>query len=413
MLSLHRLRCPPMTYDAQRRPKRGRAAPERVGGVCYNRTVMIDDKRPDGDATSPAQAPTAPLEGGILPRAAALVDDTEAGTAIPTLTVAASEIDVEPPLGRAADDAGDAFDTWRASHATVVAANGTVTAGAYSSQAEPVAAAIEEPAATSLTIGSREGIGARPLSLRPRADSDGPERGDQLFVDAWDAHAVLTTPKDLSRERRRSTALFAKELVETGILALTIFILVRGVIQNFRVEGSSMDPTYATGQYVLVNKLLYTRIDFGPLTNVLPFLNEGKHNLIHPPQRGDVIVFHPPLPNSDDRDFIKRVIGLPGDTVKVQNGKVSVNGQELGEPYLRNTQTFCGGQWCDLTLGPDQYFVMGDNRTNSSDSRLWGPIRREAIIGKSWWIYLPRADFGPAPNQRPELGPAPAGARAP
>lgn len=229
-----------------------------------------------------------------------------------------------------------------------------------------------------------------------------PDRGEQVFIDAWDAADRAERPAIAAR-RRRSALVLARELVETAILALVIFMGVRAVVQNFRVEGSSMDPTYATGQYVLVNKALYTRINLKALGRVLPFIssNETAHYLLRGPERGEVIVFHPPLPNSYNRDFIKRVIGLPGDHVQVRDGRVFVNGQELQESYLHNVQTFCGGQWCDLQLGPTDYFVMGDNRTNSSDSRLWGPVPSSNIIGKTWLIYLPVGDFGLAPNQKP------------
>jgi signal peptidase I len=85
---------------------------------------------------------------------------------------------------------------------------------------------------------------------------------------------------------------------------------------------------------------------------------------------------------------MKRVVGLPGDHVQVRDGRVMINGLELEESYVNNAQSFCGGQWCDVTLGDDQYYVMGDNRMNSSDSRLWGPVRKDAIIGEAWLVYL-------------------------
>ncbi|MBI2761816.1 MAG: signal peptidase I [Chloroflexi bacterium] len=279
-----------------------------------------------------------------------------------------------------------------------------------------------EPRADPTVTTERNGLAAqdavagggteRPLSLRSRARSTTViDRGEQVYIDAWDTAAAETAPAP-AKPAGRSTLLLVREVVETGILALAIFLAVRGVIQNFRVEGSSMDPTYASGQYVLVNKLLYARLNFAPLDKVLPFLDldGASRQLFRGPKRGEVIVFQPPLPNSADRDFIKRVIGLPGERVQVRDGRVSINGRALEEPYLRNVQTFCGGQWCDVTLDSDQYFVMGDNRTNSSDSRLWGPIREDKVIGKAWFIYLPRDDFGPAPNQAPVLGdPASAG----
>jgi signal peptidase I len=242
-----------------------------------------------------------------------------------------------------------------------------------------------------------------------------PPKGEPVFIDAWDAAERAAAPVIAAR-KRRSTLLLTRELVETLILALAIFIAVRAVVQNFRVEGSSMDPTYATGQYVLVNKALYARVDLEALSRFLPFIDTdgGDRYLFRGPRRGEVIVFHPPLEHSYDRDFIKRVIGLPGDHVQVKDGRVYVNDRELVEPYLRNAQTFCGGQWCDVRLGPDEYFVMGDNRTNSSDSRLWGPVPAANVIGKAWMVYLPLQDFGPAPNQAPILGtPVAAGAAIP
>ena len=240
------------------------------------------------------------------------------------------------------------------------------------------------------------------------------DRGEQVFIDAWDAAERAVRPVIAAR-RRRSTLLLARELVETLILALAIFIAVRSVVQNFRVEGLSMDPTYATGQYVLVNKALYTRVNLKALGRVVPFIDsqDTAHHVFRGPKRGEVIVFHPPLPGSYDRDFIKRVIGLPGDHVQVKDGRVIVNGQELREPYLRSTQTFCGGNWCDVQLGADEYFVMGDNRPNSSDSRLWGPVRGKNIIGKTWLIYLPIDHFGPAPNQTPGMVAASGGSAGP
>lgn len=240
------------------------------------------------------------------------------------------------------------------------------------------------------------------------------DRGEQIFIDAWDAADREAAPV-LAAHKRRSNLLLARELVETLILALFIFMAVRGVVQNFRVEGSSMDPTYNSGQYVLVNKALYARLNLHTLGKFLPFVDSENtgHQLFRGPRRGEVVVFQPPLPNSFDRDFIKRVIGLPGDRVQVRDGHVYINGQELQEQYLRNVQTFCGGQWCDITLGENEYYVMGDNRTNSSDSRLWGPVRGNKIIGKTWLIYLPFRDFGPAPNQAPGVAAASTNGGAP
>jgi|GEM_PF-946097 len=225
------------------------------------------------------------------------------------------------------------------------------------------------------------------------------------FVACWEDYARTVSVAD-ERRRRQGSLRVAREVIETGILALVIFLAVRGVVQNFRVEGLSMDPTYHTGQYVLVNKALYTRLNLKQLGGWLPFVDsdDDARYLFHQPKRGEVIVFEPPIGNRGERDFIKRVIGEPGDHIVVKDGRVQVNGRQLEEKYLGpGIQTTCAGQWCDIRLGPDEYFMMGDNRVNSSDSRLWGPAKGDAVIGKAWLIYLPFSDFGPAPNAAPAL----------
>jgi signal peptidase I len=235
--------------------------------------------------------------------------------------------------------------------------------------------------------------------------SDDP--GSTAYVVAWDAH-IRSLTVDQQRHRRAQNLRLAREVIETGIFALLMFLGVRMVVQNFRVEGLSMDPTYQTGQYVLVNKAVYGRLNLSAIADLVPFWDwddDGRY-LFHGPRRGEVVVFEPPPPNSRSRDFIKRVIGTPGDRVVIRDEQVFVNGQQLDEPYLGPVPTTCFGQYCDVTLGPDQYFVMGDNRTNSSDSRAWGPVTGDHIIGKALWIYLPFEDFGPAPNGSLDLGTA-------
>jgi signal peptidase I len=228
--------------------------------------------------------------------------------------------------------------------------------------------------------------------------------GSEPFVTAWDAHTDQVDGAG-RRQRRTHNLRLAREIVETGIFAVLMFLAVRAVVQNFRVEGLSMDPTYESGQYVLVNKAVYGRLDLKAISDLVPFWqsDEQPKYLFHGPHRGEVVVFQPPLPNSNERDFIKRVIGVPGDHVEIKDEQVFVNGQLLDEQYIRGVRTACFGQWCDVTLGADQYFVMGDNRPNSSDSRYWGPVTGDKIIGKAWLIYLPFSDFGPAPNGSPAL----------
>jgi signal peptidase I len=247
-------------------------------------------------------------------------------------------------------------------------------------------------------------LGEFPLvETTPNGNPTSPARFD-AYTDSWDAYAG-TLENDSARRRRVHNFRLARELVETAIFALLMFLAVRMVVQNFRVEGMSMDPTYHTGQYLLVNKALYSRLDLKAISRVVPFWDSDDRGryLFHAPRRGEVVVFEPPIPNRGDRDFIKRVIGLPGDHIELREEQVYVNGELLAEPYLNGVRTTCFGQFCDVTLADDQYFVMGDNRNNSSDSRFWGPVPGDKIIGKAWLIYLPFGDFGPAPNGTPAL----------
>jgi signal peptidase I len=213
------------------------------------------------------------------------------------------------------------------------------------------------------------------------------------------------------RHRRRLLVTF-REVAETLLLALLIFLAVRASFQNFKVEGHSMDPSLADGEYLIVNKLTYAQIDLGFL-NFLPFFDAGDdpvHYLWGSPDRGDVIVFR--APTSPDRDFIKRIIGLPGDTVEIndKSGEVTVNGAPLHESYILGT-TSCT-QSCKFEVPPagsdasfrncgshDCYFVLGDNRQNSSDSRQGWLVPKENIVGKAvityWHHGEPELDLAP------------------
>lgn len=210
--------------------------------------------------------------------------------------------------------------------------------------------------------------------------------------------------KPLSRRVGRVT----RELVETLILALLIFLAVRAAVQNFQVEGSSMDPGLQNGQFLLVNKLLYARVDLDGIDRFIPFIDlpDGEHHIFGSPQRGDVVVFR--FPGDESRDFIKRIIGVPGDKVEVRIGKVFINNLPIDEPYLTHTANY---NIEPLTVPPASYFVLGDNRPGSFDSHSWisrqptpdwpnPPFIPEGnIIGKAWLLYWPFDDWGLAPNK--------------
>ena len=181
------------------------------------------------------------------------------------------------------------------------------------------------------------------------------------------------------------------EIVQTVLLTIVIFLVVRSIVQNFRVEGASMDPTLHSGQYLLINKVTYARTDGTPLENVVPDPDpsDGAHFVFAGPQRGDVIVFR--SPGQADKDFIKRVIALPGETVRITNGRVFVNGKPLDEPYVRHRASYDLDQ---KAIPPGAYFVLGDNRPNSSDSHLGWLVPTENIIGKAWVSYWPPTYWG-------------------
>ncbi len=178
-----------------------------------------------------------------------------------------------------------------------------------------------------------------------------------------------------------------REVLEAVVMAVLVFILIQTSLQNFKVEGYSMRPTLLEGQYLLVNKLVYFRLDQERLARIVPFwrVNEPEERFaIHPPHRGEVIVFH--FPEDPTRDFVKRVIGVPGDRISLRNGEVFLNGSRLEEPYI----TSKGNSNADVVeLEEREYFVLGDNRRGSNDSRNWGPVPEENILGKVWLVYWP------------------------
>ena len=182
-----------------------------------------------------------------------------------------------------------------------------------------------------------------------------------------------------------------REIIEAVLLAVVVFMLLQATVRNFKVDGSSMDPTLENGQFLLVNRLVYTRIDMGRLSNIIPFWQTDEDSVryaIHPPERGEVVVFQFPDPVKDNpkKDFVKRVIGLPGETVEVKDGVPYVNGVVLDEPYLLHKDMSTRDE---VGLGDGEYYVMGDNRNHSNDSRAWGAVPAENIRGKVWMVYWP------------------------
>jgi signal peptidase I len=190
-----------------------------------------------------------------------------------------------------------------------------------------------------------------------------------------------------------------REMLETAVFILLVFLIVRGVIQNFKIEGQSMEPTMHSGQYILVNKIVYFHFDLNAPLRLLPGNGDLPQRVVYPlttPQRGDVVVFE--YPRDVSKDYIKRVIAVEGETVEIRDGRVYVNGALLDEPYLQGTPTTCRVQdpcaSAPVTVQPGTIFVMGDNRNYSSDSREWNELPLSRVIGKAWVSYWPREYWG-------------------
>ncbi|MBE0611666.1 MAG: signal peptidase I [Dehalococcoidia bacterium] len=209
-----------------------------------------------------------------------------------------------------------------------------------------------------------------------------------------------------ARAEKITGRVLAREIIETALLAILVFLAVRASVQHYRVEGHSMDPTLEDGEFLLVNSLLYSKIDVQALARWVPSWDPGEpaeRHVFHGPERGDIVILHHPV-TGQERDLVKRVIGIPGDTLRIRDGVVYINGRELIEPYVREPWR---GDLPEVRIPAGSYFVMGDNRNNSLDSRVFGPVREELIVGKamaSWW---PTNKIGRAPNEEPQLAPVP------
>lgn len=220
-------------------------------------------------------------------------------------------------------------------------------------------------------------------------------------------HDDVTTTT--AKPERKSSAL--REIIETALLALLIFVLVRTFVLNFKVDGRSMMPTFENGEMLLVNRNAYRSLDAWDFVDWIPGVDERNTTPIldfGEPVRGDVIVFTPPEPG-EDKPYIKRVIGLPGDEIQVRDNNVYVNGVQLDEEYVDGKYSTCptGWEYCGdatVTVPDGSVYVMGDNRTNSEDSRFFGVVPEENIIGKAWIVYWPTDSWGTVDHEEyPEL----------
>jgi len=186
-----------------------------------------------------------------------------------------------------------------------------------------------------------------------------------------------------SRDDAPSTgASILRELFEVVVLAVILYFGISFAVQTVHVEGLSMFATLDDNDYLIANKIDYK---------------------LHPPQRGDIVILRPPTLSTTD--YIKRVIALPGERLLIHDGIVYINGHKLDEPYLPEAWTVnteWGGPSGKL-IPPNDYFVMGDNRNRSQDSRTFGPISRDRIDGRAWFRIWPLGHFGNIYDEQPSL----------
>lgn len=201
--------------------------------------------------------------------------------------------------------------------------------------------------------------------------------------------------------RESSVARGLSDIMKTLLLAALVFIGARTVVLPYEVEGASMTPNLHNHERVLVNRTVYYHFDVNRLLRWVPGVDAPGERTVfpfHSPQRGDIVVLDPPV--SSTEPYIKRVIGLSGETVTFAKGRVLVDEVALDEPYINGAITYCREtRYCDVGPIPAGYvFVLGDNRDNSQDSRYFGPVKIADIVGKAWFTNWPVSDIGIVPH---------------
>jgi signal peptidase I len=226
-----------------------------------------------------------------------------------------------------------------------------------------------------LPLGAREVEGpVVPFSLR--------QESAVVSSDQFDANGKPIPNQAVAKKGRKSAI---QEVIETLLLAVLIFVGVRSIVLNFRVDGQSMEPNLKNGEMLIVNRRAYVHFNM----SFLPWESKTSSDWypFGQPSRGDIVVFNPPGQHTEP--YIKRIIGLSGDRISVHDGAVYINDQRLEERYLTSDTEWQGIATQDVQVKPGYIFVMGDNRNNSSDSRVFGQVPITSVIGKAWVAYWP------------------------
>jgi signal peptidase I len=187
---------------------------------------------------------------------------------------------------------------------------------------------------------------------------------------------VFAPASDYPAERKQKS--FVRDLLEVVVLALALYIIINFAVQTIHVMGPSMENTLQNNDFLVASKISYH---------------------LHDPQRGDIIVFKPS--NDASHDYIKRIIAVPGDHLRIVHAQVFINGHQLKEDYLPEqwtwTDTWNSGN--EDVVPPNSYFVMGDNRNHSTDSRFLGYQKKDQFLGKAWVRIWPLSEFRIFPSQ--------------